>query len=269
MEIKYTKDGKKVAVLGKLNNNQWIVQEIFVANGQEFPGGENFVESSLLDEPAKSWKAENEKKLDKRCEEREGVLNKLNEQIEIKLHSGYAADLINQFLEKYENIDPSELQTLFDFMSGKITHLVFGMYGGYKIVSLVDGLKNEDVYHYTRFEGLNLVSLFGCMEDGRRWPGQKDYSLNWKINQYHDGSGVWRPLYPCRSFEDAKAKIDELIADKDATDGLIETKKKYGLKNPTEEKINELRKRNIEEQTKRVEAAKNKLAEAESKLNRL
>jgi len=50
-EYKYLKDGRKVAVVGRLNNNQWIVQEIFVSGDQEFPCGEHFVETTLLDKP--------------------------------------------------------------------------------------------------------------------------------------------------------------------------------------------------------------------------
>ena len=57
MQTKYTTDGKKVAIVGKLNNTETIVQEIFVSeNGSEIPAGENFVVKSLLDAPAKSWK---------------------------------------------------------------------------------------------------------------------------------------------------------------------------------------------------------------------
>ena len=55
--IKYTTDGKKVVVIGDLNQTEKIVQEIFVTkDGDEVPSGERFVVKSLLDEPAKSWK---------------------------------------------------------------------------------------------------------------------------------------------------------------------------------------------------------------------
>ena len=61
MEIKYTTDGKKVKVIGSLNNQQKIVQEIFITNdGSEIPSGENFVVTSLHEAPVESWK---EKKL--------------------------------------------------------------------------------------------------------------------------------------------------------------------------------------------------------------
>jgi hypothetical protein len=56
MQTKYTNDGKKVAIVGKLNADQSIVQEIFITkNGQEIPSGENFVVTSLHDQPVKKW----------------------------------------------------------------------------------------------------------------------------------------------------------------------------------------------------------------------
>ncbi len=56
-KIKYTTDGKKVVIIGDLNQTDKIVQEIFVTeNGDEIPQGERFVVRSLLDQPAKSWK---------------------------------------------------------------------------------------------------------------------------------------------------------------------------------------------------------------------
>jgi hypothetical protein len=42
-EIKFTADGKKVVVIGSLNSQEKIVQEIFVFDGSEIPSGEHFV----------------------------------------------------------------------------------------------------------------------------------------------------------------------------------------------------------------------------------
>lgn len=56
MQTKYTNDGKKVGIVGKLNAEQTIVQEIFITeSGQEIPSGENFVVTSLHDQPVKKW----------------------------------------------------------------------------------------------------------------------------------------------------------------------------------------------------------------------
>ena len=57
MEIKYTQEGKKVVVVGELNQNDKIVQEIFLTEiGDEIAQGDRFVERNLLDSPIKSWK---------------------------------------------------------------------------------------------------------------------------------------------------------------------------------------------------------------------
>lgn len=54
-EFKYTTQGKKVRIMGKLNSTEYIVQEVFVDDkGNEIHAGENFVTKNLLDAPAKS-----------------------------------------------------------------------------------------------------------------------------------------------------------------------------------------------------------------------
>ncbi|HEI9857545.1 TPA: hypothetical protein SLO96_000850 [Proteus mirabilis] len=66
METKFLSDGRKVAVLGKLNTTESIVQEIFVTDsGVEIPSGENFTTKSLHDEPEKATKKESLKGLNK------------------------------------------------------------------------------------------------------------------------------------------------------------------------------------------------------------
>lgn len=49
-EIKYTTCGKKVVVIGDLNQTEKIVQEIFVTNdGAEIPSGERFVVKACIE----------------------------------------------------------------------------------------------------------------------------------------------------------------------------------------------------------------------------
>ena len=56
METKFLSDGRKVVVVGALNNQETIVQEVFVTQqGDEIPGGERFVVKSLHDQPVESW----------------------------------------------------------------------------------------------------------------------------------------------------------------------------------------------------------------------
>jgi hypothetical protein len=61
MSHKFTSDGKKVAIIGALNAKETIVLEIFVNDGTEFPAGEHFVVKTLLDVPAETYKAREER----------------------------------------------------------------------------------------------------------------------------------------------------------------------------------------------------------------
>jgi hypothetical protein len=77
MDTKYLSDGRKVVVVGKLNSQETIVQEIFCnKEGSEIPSGENFVVKSLHDSPVESWKNKEEKKLEKRIKENEDFIKK-------------------------------------------------------------------------------------------------------------------------------------------------------------------------------------------------
>ena len=61
---KYTTDGRKVVVLGSLNSQEKIVQEVFIINGSEIPSGEHFVVKTLHDYPAVSWKESRLREID-------------------------------------------------------------------------------------------------------------------------------------------------------------------------------------------------------------
>ena len=80
MTIKYTQDGKKVSVVGKINNTQFIVQELFISGENEFPAGDNFVVSCLLDTQAETVKTREEKQIQAtitRLKEKEELANNL------------------------------------------------------------------------------------------------------------------------------------------------------------------------------------------------
>jgi len=255
-ENKYTKDGKKVAVIGKLNNEEWIVQEIFVADGKEFPAGENFTTKTLLDKPAETYYDRRQKELKQRIERIKGEIEKAEKKCRIAERKASAGRLINYATEKYADIDLEQLDTLFAFMAGQITHIVVEKYSDYIIESLVDAVEATDLpYHgCVRSDGLRLVSLFGCRSSGERDKNDRSFRLDWKINCYRDASGGWHTIHPCKSYEEAVAKLDELISQKEhATESQIATKEKYGLVNPTEEKIKAYRQRVVESKKQSVE----------------
>ena len=268
-ENKYTKDGKKVAVIGKLNNEEWIVQEIFVADGKEFPAGENFTTKTLLDKPAETYYERQQKQLKQRIERIEGEIKTAEKKCKIVERKATAGRLINYATEKYADIDLEQLDALFALMAGQITHVVVEKYSDYIIESLVDAVEATDspCHGCIRSDGLRLVSLFGCRSSGERDKNDRSFRLDWRINQYRDSSGSYHPIYPCKSYEDAVAKLDELISQKEnATERLIATKEKYGLANPTKEKIKAYRQRVIEDKKQSVEKADNAAKKARAEL---
>lgn len=270
MEIKYTKSGKKVAVLGKLNKESWIVQELFVANGHEYPAGENFIETTLLDKPAETWHAREEKRLELRKAELEKEVKKLRSQTKILYRKSSAAKLINEAIAKYEKVDVAQLETFLNFISGNITHIVIEKYGDYEIVSLLDAVEATDSYiGENSLDGLKLVSLFGCSKDGTRDENDRAFRLDWRINDYRDGSGSYKHIYPCKSHREAVSLVDSLITNLEATESLIKLKEKYALTNPLEEKIAVFIQRQIESKKKQIETQRETLSKFEDELKNM
>lgn len=206
-DIKYTSDGKKVLIVGKLNSQETIVQEIFVSAGQEIPSGENFVVKSLHDAPAESWKEKNLRELEQRYDRDRA---KLQQQIDdqerrLNLERDKAKEQTSALLQFVKNSDESQLETLKNFMSGQITHLFVAGYSP-EIISWTDNNKAYDIDSWggrTRLEGIKLVSLMG----------RSDGDLSYRLNEYRDGSGSSKTIYPCTSYEEAlamaQAQLDE------------------------------------------------------------
>lgn len=273
MDIKYTKDGKKVAVIGKLNNEQWIVQEIFVANGKEFPAGENFTTKTLLDEPAETWQTRHNRETELQKEKLKDRIKQLDSEACIIKRKARAGELINRITKKYQDINIAEFETLVAFMMGQITHIVIKDWRTFRVLSLIDTLENVDNHgSWSSFDGLKLVTLFGCNSSGERWGENKSFSkesfcLEWRINQYRDGSGSETIIYPCTSHEEAVKLIDNLVAKKEkATAELIELKEKYNLKHPTMKKIQAYKKEVIKGKKETIKNCKGKLNAAEQEL---
>ena len=267
METKFTKDGKKVAVIGKLNNEQWIVQEIFVEGGKEFPAGENFTAKTLLDKPADTWEKRELTKLSDRKGKLEREIEKLEKKSTIVRKKSRICEVINFNTEKYKDIDIEQLEIVLDFMSGNITHVAISRYSEYKIVELADLLADTDRYD---INGLKLLSLFGCHKRGERYIGGKDdfsCDLGWSISHYRDGSGGARQIYPCRSYEEAVAKLNDLIALEDkATCYNIKSKEEYELSYPTEEAIKVFRVATLESAEKKLKSKEDEVSKAKSEI---
>lgn len=205
MEYKYLSDGRKVVVIGQLNNVESIVQEVFVTEGgDQVPSGEKFTTKSLHDEPVKSWKEKKEQEWDARVEaskkQYEGIEGDIST---IRIKQKGLTELFRQSSLLLENIEDQELDTLTAVMSGACEWLVIASYGHPTLVSFEDEMINTDRNWSSRssYDGIKLITLMG----------KADGSLAYHVNRYYDGSGSNTRVYPFVNKDDAIKKVKEIV----------------------------------------------------------
>lgn len=198
MEFKYLSDGRKVVVIGQLNNIESIVQEVFVTEqGDEVPSGERFTTKSLHDSPVVSW-------AEKRTKEIEAGLASIKIEImryEKERDRKYqelkgTCELVKQALLSIESLRNSKfnLDLLAKFISGNIKYIIIGDYGYDAPVLFEDAMAYYDNdYSRIKFDGIKLITILG----------RSDGSLEYGIGRYSDGSGSSRTLYPFETYQDA------------------------------------------------------------------
>lgn len=220
-QIRYTDDGKKVVVVGKLNNQETIVQEIFVSDsGNEIPSGENFVVKSLHEQPVKSWKEKNleniEKEYNKKDTEYRNELKRLEDSYRTQ------RDLLRAKLEYagkvLKTVSPKSFDTFVNYLTGKITHILYIRYGGVEIIEMKD---TKEVFTDWNDKPLKLVTIYG----------KDNGDLQYRINYYHDGSGRDEEIYPFTSYEEAFEKAEKTINGLDRYyEDTIKSANKLGIK---------------------------------------
>lgn len=259
MKIKYTSDGKKVSIVGKLNAKETIVQEIFVTEGDaEIPSGENFVVKSLHDAPVMSWQ---EKELPELRAKAQREYDQISHKIQQRKNAFYkeqkSIDLfLGNIYQTHKNFNTESFDTLRKFLNGEITHVVKANWH-YEITTLEDVLDDSD--YGTE---LKLLTLYGRVNG----------DMQWKINRYSDGSGCDTNIYPCTSIDEAKAIIEEKIIEdqgkrKRTTEEMIKAKNEYGLSVPTKEDIIAYNKKLLEDEEQNIKKIRldldNKMKEVE------
>jgi hypothetical protein len=201
-DCKYTSDGKKVVIVGKLNAQETIVQEIFVSGGSEIPSGEHFVVRSLHDAPAESWKEKNLREVEERYERTKRELESKEKEARRRLNlaAAKAHEKATCLMAFANNSEDSQLDLLRAFLAGEITH--FAITDCDPKIITVDDTKNfqtDNHYGETRLEAMKLISVFGSSG------GKLDY----RINQYRDGSGSSKTIIPCRSYAEAVGHLQK------------------------------------------------------------
>ena len=250
-EIKYTTDGKKVIVIGNLNNQEKIVQEIYICNGAEIPQGENFVVKSLLDAPVKSWKEERIAEIETRYKKEYDA--RVKEMDELTRKHRLAVSLFKEKISfvksASEKINPETFDLLSAYICNEIKYVVID---DTKIVEFKDFKQDYD-------GKLRLISIFG----------KDDGSLQYKVGEYYDYSGSHRKFTPCMSYEEAINTLTEYINSKDTySDYDLKSCKEYNIAiDPT--KLEAYKAKRRESILKDIEYDKNKLAETETKLKEL
>lgn len=255
MDIKYTSDGKKVVIIGNLNSQEKIVQEIFIVNGQEVPSGENFVVKSLHDCPAISWKekrlAELEATYDKRRKEIEDETSRL--QREYRRRSEDLRNKLQYVGNVLKNVSPDSFKTLVDYLTGNIKYMVYTGYSP-ELIEFKDFVENYE-------DRLRLVSIYG----------KDDGTLTYAVGQYYDYSGGNRAFIPFTDYETAFEFFTKQMHAANMSEEIIKRAEKYKISLPADKvqafkdsRIKGLQK-SIEDYRKRMDDQISQLQELESK----
>ena len=229
--IKYTTDGKKVVVIGDLNQSEKIVQEIFVTeDGCEIPLGERFVVESLLDSPSVSWKEKSLKELEQKYESQKKYwdeqINKLNS--EKKIVSSQLRQIVNNIKSNIKN--DSLINVINGIESFLCADKMYILADDYRKFIIKEFNAESDSFfasryenHYGRkeFDSLRLVSIWG----------KSDGNLCWKIGEYSDYSGRFNEFLFFKSEQECIDKIQEIV---DSTSQYGEreliAEKEFGIK---------------------------------------
>jgi hypothetical protein len=199
MDIKYLSDGRKVAVVGKLNNIETIVQEIFVTkSGDEIPGGERFVTKSLHDEPVISYAEKEKKELEtqvakwrRQSEDARRDYNQCYAKLQGIQAALYSASQFKAALSK------NDLEVFTKFVTGTIEYLVIDSYSINPPVKLIDKIIDFESNSGRSYDAVRLLSVMG----------RSNGELGYNLHQYYDGSGSSTEVYPFTDLADAIAHI--------------------------------------------------------------
>jgi hypothetical protein len=202
-EFKFLNDGRKVKVIGKLNNQEMIVQEIFITqSGDEIPSGESFVTKSLHDQPVISYKDKEAIRSEERLQRTKLEIEKAEkDQYEITEKLKAYREILRQSKKLVDLFPEQEFEVLTAFMTGTIEYIIVDSYHIKPPVKMFDAITYfESNYGGGRhFDGIKLCSFLG----------KSDGKTEYHINRWSDGSGSDTRVYPFTTYEAAIAHIKE------------------------------------------------------------
>ena len=255
METKFLSDGRKVAIIGQLNNVEFIVQEIFVtASGDEIPSGERFTAKSLHDEPVESYKAREERNLESRINKLKSEVNKLDADIKsAKSEAQTQAQILKQSKLTISTLmDDPDLDLLCDVIAGNIKWVVDSC--SYRMEEPIPFNESMDQKDFSD-KRVRLLSLFG----------NSDGNISYRLNRYRDDSGNWSDVLFFRNDNEMKSFLTDEMSkriDKLTHEEVLMLRKYIDVPNSIIEKI---KSREIAEITA---VANRTIKEAQERLNK-
>ncbi|MGQ6015122.1 hypothetical protein ACUNG1_14090 [Serratia sp. IR-2025] len=197
METKFLSDGRKVVIVGALNNQETIVQEVFVTQqGDEIPGGERFIAKSLHDTPVETYLSKEKARQELALEKAKSNIESINREItdtrnKLKLYS----DQLKQVKDFTDNIKEQDLSHFIDVMTGQLNYAVRSDYRIPKIEHFSDFMSCIDNYYGNKkYEGMKAMTVLGN-SDGR---------IGLLVNRYSDGSGCYSDVTFFKTYEEAR-----------------------------------------------------------------
>ncbi|WP_258087456.1 hypothetical protein [Xenorhabdus bovienii] len=204
METKFLSDGRKVAVLGKLNAQESIVQEIFVTeSGVEIPSGENFTTKNLHDEPVKSYQAKQLEVHEAGIEKAKQERNRIDSQIkDIKNKLSAYRDILKSVTMLSENINEHDFSHFLDVITGNVKYAVqVNRYSMPEIEPAIEYMTIiEHNYGNRKYKGLRLLSVLG----------NSNGNLAYKINRWGDGSGSYDDVVFFNDIQPAREYVKNI-----------------------------------------------------------
>ena len=177
MEAKYLSDGRKVVVIGQLNNVESIVQEVFVSDsGDQIPSGEKFTVKSLHDEPVKSWKEREAAKVDAIYLRKKDELSGIEREIrDMRSKRSSHAKIISSNLRQINELENLDVGILADVMARNIKWVCSVNWSWEKVMTFDEFIEVRNTYD----DGVKLISVHA----------KNDKTLMYKVGSYSDGSG--------------------------------------------------------------------------------
>lgn len=207
METKFLSDGRKVVVCGKINQTEYIVQEVFVTkDGSEIPSGENFTAKSLHDMPVESYAVRESRRLEDIIKGLKQERDKLDKDVaNLKQKRIASAEWLkrNKFIEG--NLPDFDWDYFCDVLMGNMKYAVTYDYS----IEVYEFDKKVEDWENSQFDSLKA---FNVSYNWNKEKGCKEYQFNY--GRYSDNSGGTQNVKLCKDEKELQNALSDLIKEK-------------------------------------------------------